>query len=105
MTWQQISDLQADGNEIGGHTVDHVDLTSTTLSAAEKRRQVCEDRQNLVTRGFNPVSFAYPYSRHDAAARTIVAECGYSSARGAGGAPVGGETIPPLDPFGTRTPD
>ena len=23
MTWDQIADLAADGNEIGGHTVDH----------------------------------------------------------------------------------
>ena len=105
MTWQQVGDLAADGNEIGGHTLDHVDLTNTGVSTAEKRRQVCEDRQNLVARGFDPVSFAYPYSHHDAEARAIVADCGYSSARGAGDAPAGGETIPPLDPFGTRTAD
>ena len=105
MTWQQINDLAADGNEIGGHTLDHVDLTSTSMSAAEKRRQVCEDRQNLVARGFDPVSFAYPYARENAEARAIVAECGYSSARSAGDAPAGGETIPPLNPFATRTAD
>src|SRR5262245_28937504 len=28
LTWQQVADLAADGNEIGGHTLDHVDLTT-----------------------------------------------------------------------------
>ena len=104
MTWAQLDDLAADGNEIGGHTLDHEDLTSSALSTAEKRRQVCEDRENLIARGFDPVSFAYPYGHHDATARALVSECGYASARAAGDAPDGGETIPPLDPFATRTP-
>src|SRR4051812_23235099 len=32
MTWTQIGALAADGNEIGGHTLTHADLTSNTLS-------------------------------------------------------------------------
>ena len=43
LTWSQLSDLAADGNEIGGHTLDHVDLTS--VGATEAQRQVCDDRQ------------------------------------------------------------
>ena len=45
LSWNQVADLAADGNEIGGHTLDHVDLTSVT--STEATRQVCNDRQAL----------------------------------------------------------
>src|SRR4029453_11646008 len=35
MRWEQLFELAADGNEIGGHTIDHVKLT--TGSAGEPR--------------------------------------------------------------------
>lgn len=104
MTWGQIAEMAAEGNEIGGHTLNHIDLTDPTISAEEKVRQVCEDRQNLIERGYDAVSFAYPYSHHDAAAREMVATCGYTSGRGVGGADYQPETIPPVDPLATRTP-
>ena len=104
MTWDQIAALAADGHEIGGHTLEHADLTDGTIQLAERRRQVCEDRANLTARGFDPVSFAYPYGHSNATAEGLVEECGYASGRGAGDAPPGGETIPPLNPFRTRTP-
>ena len=34
LTWDQLAGLAADGNEIGGHTLDHVDLTSVTSTEA-----------------------------------------------------------------------
>jgi peptidoglycan/xylan/chitin deacetylase (PgdA/CDA1 family) len=103
MPWDQIEALAADGNEIGGHTVEHVDLTDPALSREEKRQAICDDRTELLARGFDPVSFAYPYTRHDATARELVQECGYNSGRGGGGATVNPETIPPLNAYGTRT--
>ena len=42
MTLAQLQDLKNDGNEIGGHGLDKVDLT--TVTAAEAQRQVCDDR-------------------------------------------------------------
>jgi peptidoglycan/xylan/chitin deacetylase (PgdA/CDA1 family) len=105
MSWAQVEALAADGNEIGGHTLEHVDLTSNAISAAEKRRQICEDHDNLAARGFDPVSFAYPFGHSDGASESLVEECGYASGRDAGDAPAGGETIPPLDPYRVRTPD
>jgi peptidoglycan/xylan/chitin deacetylase (PgdA/CDA1 family) len=111
LSWAQVEALNADGNEIAGHTLDHVDLT--TVSSAEARRQVCEDRTNLVNRGFIAHSFAYPYGEYNAAAKTPVQECGYASGRGAYGLrnmtsttdtrPFA-ERIPPLDRYGIRTP-
>jgi peptidoglycan/xylan/chitin deacetylase (PgdA/CDA1 family) len=85
MTWAEAGDLAADGNEIGGHTLSHVDLTDAGLSDAEKRAEVCGDRENLIAAGFDPVSFAYPYGTSDAAAQAIVRDCGYASARRVGG--------------------
>jgi peptidoglycan/xylan/chitin deacetylase (PgdA/CDA1 family) len=114
MTWSQIDALAADGNEIGGHTLNHVDLMDLSLSDAEKRRQVCEDRQNLVARGYAPVDFAYPGGWADALGESIVRDCGYSSARRVGGVVSPGwcpscgdphaESLPPEDPFMVRTP-
>ena len=57
MSWAQLVVLDADGHEIAGHTLDHVDLVAAT--ATEARRQVCDDRQNLVSRGFVSKIFAY----------------------------------------------
>ncbi len=107
MSWQQLRDLYEDGNEIGGHTVRHVDLTQQTVD--EQRRQVCDDRKTLISKGFSVTSFAYPYASYDARAQAIVQECGYSSGRWVGGLDSGSgvyaETIPPADRYATRTAD
>jgi len=103
MTWAQIADIAADGNEIGGHTSNHIDLTDSKISSATKRQEVCGDRQNLIAQGYNATSFAYPYSHYNAEAEQLVADCGYTSGRGVGGANTTPETIPPADPFGTKT--
>ncbi len=110
MSWDQLTDLNNDGNEIGGHTVDHVSLKGMTDVTAETY-QVCQDRQNLIAHGFDPTSFAYPTGAYDAQAEGIVQSCGYTSGRAAGGLDVAGEgagpvyseTIPAHDPFALRT--
>ena len=107
MNWEQVHQFASSGlgNEIGGHTVDHVDLT--TLGTSQQVAQVCNDRQALVAQGFSPTSFAYPYARANASAKQVVRDCGYSSGRGVGNAGCGGcaaaETIPPADAFLLRT--
>jgi peptidoglycan/xylan/chitin deacetylase (PgdA/CDA1 family) len=58
MTTSDALSLQADGNEIGGHTVSHADLP--TLSTDEAKRQARNDRE-LLDRGLNVKNFAYPY--------------------------------------------
>ena len=42
MSWAQLHDLANDGNEIGGHTIDHADLPTLSTSAATA--EVCNDR-------------------------------------------------------------
>jgi len=97
MTWEQLERLSADGHEIGGHSLEHINIDG--LDSAELRRQVCDDRLALQSRGFAALSFAYPYGGYDDAARNMVQECGYLSARTIGAGP---EAIPPADPFTLR---
>jgi len=93
MTWSNLSDLAAGGNEITGHTLDHVDLT--TVSSTEAQRQVCQDRQAILSHGFSPVmDFAYPYGAENASVESIVSGCGYSSARRAWGLCPPGQVVP-----------
>jgi peptidoglycan/xylan/chitin deacetylase (PgdA/CDA1 family) len=111
MTWPQLSDLANNGNDVGGHTVDHIDLTSTSYTTAQKTAEVCNNFQDLANHGMDPVSFAYPFGAYDANAKQIVKSCGFSSARitggldrnGTGAGPVYAEAIPPQDPYAVRT--
>ncbi|MCU1657214.1 MAG: Alkaline phosphatase [Pseudonocardiales bacterium] len=111
MTWAQLTSLNNDGNEVGGHTVDHVALKGMT-DLSRETYEVCQDRQNLIDHGFYPTSFAYPTGAYDATAESVVQSCGYSTARAAGGIDVAGEgagpvyaetTSPPKDNYATRT--
>jgi peptidoglycan/xylan/chitin deacetylase (PgdA/CDA1 family) len=105
MSWAQLQDLAAAGNEIAGHTLHHVNLKP--LKVADARLEVCQDRVNLFEQGFEPTSFAYPFGTFDAGTEQVVEDCGYNSGRGVAGVngtSVFAETIPPADPYATRTP-
>ncbi|GAA3891178.1 hypothetical protein GCM10022381_36370 [Leifsonia kafniensis] len=111
LTRAQLTSMANSGHEIGGHTVNHADLT--TVTAAEASRQVCTDRATLTSWGFAVTSFAYPFASVNAAAEAAVKGCGYNSARGLGDIQTrfGGageafaETIPPANPFVVKAPD
>jgi peptidoglycan/xylan/chitin deacetylase (PgdA/CDA1 family) len=105
LSWAQLTDLAAAGNEIAGHTVTHANIKK--LKTGPARQEVCGDRVTLFDHGFQPVSFAYPFGSFDAASKAVVAACGYNSGRGVSGVNdrrVFAETIPPLDAYATRTP-
>jgi peptidoglycan/xylan/chitin deacetylase (PgdA/CDA1 family) len=103
MTWHQIASLAAAGNDIGGHTRDHVNLTSTSTTYDAKWHEVCDDRARLQAQGYDAVSFAYPEGAFNSAAEGIVKGCGYQSARTAGALSATGpryaESFTPSDPF------
>ena len=111
MTWSQLSDLYNNSNDVGGHTVDHIDLTSSSYTQQQKTAEVCDNFQALTRHGLDPVSFAYPFGAYDSNAEQIVQSCGFSSARitggidrnGVGAGPVYAESIPPKDPYAVRT--
>jgi len=106
LTWAQLTTLSQAGNEIASHTVDHVNIKK--LKLADARFQVCQDRVNLAAHGFQPESFAYPFGDYNSTVETqVVQYCGDNSARTVSGVndrTVFAETIPPADPFATRTP-
>ena len=104
MTWAQLADLAASGFDVGGHTLDHVNLKGIDYATAY--HQVCADRARLFAQGFNPVSFAYPEAAFDAQSESIVQACGFQSGRTAGACrrrgPSYAETVPPKDPYATQ---
>ena len=84
MSWAQIDQLNAERNEIGGHTIDHARLSGTgAVSPAEARRQICVDAANLRARGYQILDFAYPYGAGATTGyvRQALMDCGYVSAR------------------------
>jgi len=97
MTDDQLRDLYNDGNEIGGHTLSHVNLAD--VRGEELQREVCQDRANLTAYGFEITSFAYPFGHYDDEAKQVVMECGYGNARGVSDGP---EVFPPLNGYGLR---
>ncbi len=114
MSLDQAYGLAAAGNEIGGHTRTHPDLTQLPESAAAE--DICGDQQQLQSWGFPAVSFAYPFGATNPAVEAIVSSCkergysvsaDYSSARIVGGLQCPGcdvaESLPPQDAFSIRT--
>ncbi|HZC40868.1 MAG TPA: polysaccharide deacetylase family protein [Streptosporangiaceae bacterium] len=109
LTVAQLRELARAGNEIGGHTVSHLDLTR--LPAAEVRRQACQGRDTLLRWGFRVTSFAYPGGFSNPRVDAITRGCGFADARIATGLAQPGcpgcapaETIPPARRYAIRTP-
>jgi peptidoglycan/xylan/chitin deacetylase (PgdA/CDA1 family) len=110
LTIQDIRKIAAYGDEIGGLTVLHKQLT--TMPAAEARREICDDRSNLLRWGFRPIDFAYPFAAVNPTIEALTRECGYNAGLGTGTLRRVGrcnrcawaETIPPQNPLNVRTP-
>lgn len=98
MTLEQLRGLYEDGNDIGGHTLDHVNLLD--VRGAELKYEVCQDRMNLLGMGFDAVSFAYPFGQYDEEVIRVVEECGYNNARIVSGGP---EKFPVEDRYTLNT--
>lgn len=97
ISWSQLSALAAAGDDIGGKTVDGTSLT--TLSTSQQVSEICTDRQNLLSHGLKPITFAYPGGAYNTTIESEVQNCGYGNARTAGSlSPTGStyaETLPP----------
>jgi peptidoglycan/xylan/chitin deacetylase (PgdA/CDA1 family) len=112
MSWSELATLAAQGQEIGGHTVDHMRLD--TLTAAQAHSEICDDAAAIRAHGLVVNAFAYPngVGYNIPAVRSALAECGYTSARTYGElrgpdyptSAVVSESIPPADPYHVRTP-
>lgn len=97
MTEAELRGLYEDGNEIGGHTLSHTKLSE--VRGADLRKEICQDRVNLLAYGFEVTSFAYPYGFHDEESRQMVKDCGYNNARTVADGPEG---IPPDNVFSLK---
>jgi peptidoglycan/xylan/chitin deacetylase (PgdA/CDA1 family) len=84
MSWVQLRALQRAGDDIGSHTIHHVNLRVSARGRAA--REVCGSRRDMLRHGIHdPVSFAYPFGSYDRVAERIVARCGFTNARQGGG--------------------
>jgi peptidoglycan/xylan/chitin deacetylase (PgdA/CDA1 family) len=114
MSFAQLTTLQSEGDDVGGHGVSHVRLTDPAVPSLAKEADVCGSRMDLIAHGIkDPVSYAYPFGAFDPAAEAIVESCGYGNSREGGDASLSttvpgspwAETLPPRDPFALRTVD
>lgn len=98
LTLAQAKALETDGNEIGGHTKTHADLTLATTNQTD---EICGGRTDLIADGFKaPTSLAYPYGSYNATAQTVASGCGFTNARTVADGP---EAIPPAVPMATAS--
>jgi peptidoglycan/xylan/chitin deacetylase (PgdA/CDA1 family) len=105
LTWEQVAQLYADGNEIGGHTMYHSFLLQ--VDQAEATRQICYDRNNILAHGFPITNFAIPFGEYNATIKTLIQSCGYNSGRSTDSfeglcPPSCAETVPPADLWATQ---
>lgn len=112
LDWDQLLQIQREGNEVGGHGLDHLNLTA--VPEAEVRRQVGAGREVLSAHGLRQVTFAYPFGAYSKLSE-IVRECGYAAARRSWGLAAittsprqtrrtdAAETVPPKKVFAIRT--
>lgn len=80
LNWDQVRMLDKSGLiTIGGHTIDHPNLASETLSQQEY--EIVQGKQELEQELGHPVQdFAYPYGSYNASTLQIVEEAGYETA-------------------------
>ena len=105
LTQANIATIASEGNEIGGHTVSHPDLTSVPQD--EAMRQICNGRATLASWGYQVTDFAYPYADLNPAVEADVKACGFNSGRGLGDIQSSHgctgcattESVPPVDPY------
>ncbi len=111
MSLPNLEELASAGNEIGDHTVNHLNLTNVNREEAE--RQICNGRVQLEAWGFQITDFAYPQGGTDPELEEIAENCNLNSARivsdlvspgACSGCPYSNE-IPPEDPYKIKTPD
>ncbi len=114
MSFAQLRTLQSEGDDVGGHGVNHVRLNDPTVSSTDKVADVCGSRTDLLAHGIvDPVSYAYPFGAFNVAAEAIVESCGYGNAREGGDASLvtttpstpWAETLPPRYSYALRTVD
>lgn len=83
LTKQQVQVIGNAGHEIGGHTINHVNLP--TLTSDQQVAEICGDKNNIRGVGFNATSFALPFGANFPDSKNVSSSCGYTSIRQSGG--------------------
>jgi peptidoglycan/xylan/chitin deacetylase (PgdA/CDA1 family) len=79
LTWDDVVRLDAEGCEIGAHSVSHPELD--VVSHEQLVDEVVESRAQLALRLGHPVrSFAYPHGYHGRRVKEVVRRAGFDSA-------------------------
>jgi peptidoglycan/xylan/chitin deacetylase (PgdA/CDA1 family) len=79
LSWDQLSRLEADGIEVGAHTLTHPALD--TVSERTAFTEIGGSKAALEEALGHPVrSFAYPHGHHDRRVTTLVRRAGFDSA-------------------------
>ncbi len=81
MSWPQIQEMAAYGMTFGSHTLDHVDLTETALSAERMKEELAKSKKTIEEHLGRPVTdFCYPSGQYNDVAVAAVKSAGYLSA-------------------------
>ncbi|MFH1047399.1 MAG: polysaccharide deacetylase family protein [Patescibacteria group bacterium] len=81
LTWEQLSEMQTAGHGIGSHAVYHPYMTKLTVD--EMRREALDSRLVLKEKlGSEIAVFAHPFGLFDEQVNAVLADVGYSVARG-----------------------
>jgi peptidoglycan/xylan/chitin deacetylase (PgdA/CDA1 family) len=79
VTWDQVRELAAAGIEMGGHTVNHPDLSK--LDANRQAFELTESQRVLAEQSGRPVRFfAYPSGRYNDRTLALAKQAGYVGA-------------------------
>jgi peptidoglycan/xylan/chitin deacetylase (PgdA/CDA1 family) len=79
MNWDQIEDLAIEGNEIGSHTMSHLDLRNRTR--AMLNTEIVSSKLTIESRiGVTVKSFCYPAGKYDARTLDVVRAADYTVA-------------------------
>jgi peptidoglycan/xylan/chitin deacetylase (PgdA/CDA1 family) len=110
MSWSQLDQLEAQGNDVGGQTIDHPDLT--TLTQSQMQAELCGSRQDMINNGIpDPVSMAYPYGDYNSTVESVTQQCGWLTSRVGGGISNSNtvptapyiSAVPPPNPYALQT--
>jgi peptidoglycan/xylan/chitin deacetylase (PgdA/CDA1 family)/uncharacterized protein YjdB len=79
VTLDEVLQMYNNGHEIGAHTRTHPSLT--TLTQAQMTDEVAGSKQDLISWGITPTTFAYPYGAYNATVEAVVKSAGFRGAR------------------------
>jgi len=88
MSWDDVRRLQTEfpGFEVGGHTVDHLDMTTLSPERAAQELRACRE-QIAENTGRLPRHFSFPYGRNTEKLRQLAQRAGFESCCGSSGDP------------------